>query len=381
MLDFFRIREGNERGRNFGLDLVRAVAILLVLLSHGRFLLPEFPGKILFANGGFFGVELFFVLSGFLIGTILVKEFDRQQATDFRLVRDFWIRRWFRTIPNYLLFLVLNLTLFQWLFVPQPFYLSYFFFLQNFMWPCPPLMAESWSLAVEEWFYLTLPLVMLGFVFLPLKKKHSLLMAFVVYVLFFSALRFYQVISSNPEWDGGVRNIVVYRLDAIGYGVLVAYFNYYHPNALRKHKNKLLALGVLLSGLSVAIFSHSLLTSLETFFNKTFLFAMTSLGFALTLPWFKELRASHRATIGLVSHISIASYSMYLIHWSFVLPLLQNYSPVRIPWLVNYVLFFVLTFVLSTAVYNYYERPLTGLREKFTERKRGYLATASTGIA
>jgi peptidoglycan/LPS O-acetylase OafA/YrhL len=81
LFGFFRIGEAHEKDRNFGLDLVRAVAILLVLTSHGRFLLPEFPGKILLANGGFFGVELFFVLSGFLIGTILIKESNGRLKT------------------------------------------------------------------------------------------------------------------------------------------------------------------------------------------------------------------------------------------------------------------------------------------------------------
>jgi peptidoglycan/LPS O-acetylase OafA/YrhL len=381
MLNCFRIPEVNEINRNFGLDLVRAVAIILVLLSHGRFLLPEFPGKILLANGGFFGVELFFVLSGFLIGTILIKEFDGQQEIGIRLVRDFWIRRWFRTIPNYLLFLVLNLTLFQWLFVQQPFDLRYLFFLQNFMWPCPLLMPESWSLAVEEWFYFSLPLMMLAFAFLPLRKKYSLLICFALYILMFSIIRFYGAMSGSPAWDEEVRKVVVYRLDAIGYGVLAAYFNYYHGAVFSKHRATLAILGAICLGFSVVVFTNSLLTTMETFFNRTWLFVATSLGFALMLPWFKDMRSPNRNLVEWVSHISITSYSMYLIHFSFAIPLLKNYMPTGLPWLLVYLLYLALTTILSTVVYKFYEKPMTRLREKFTARDKTFLTSPAKGMA
>ena len=55
---------------------------------------------------------------------------------------------------------------------------------------------------------------------------YELLTTFAVYVLFFSVLLFYEVVSGNPEWDGGVRKIVVYRLGAISYRVFAKHFNY-----------------------------------------------------------------------------------------------------------------------------------------------------------
>ena len=62
-------------------------------------------------NLGPIGVELFFVLSGFLIGGILIKIFDNTEFT-FADVRRFWIRRWFRTLPNYWLILSINIIIF-----------------------------------------------------------------------------------------------------------------------------------------------------------------------------------------------------------------------------------------------------------------------------
>jgi peptidoglycan/LPS O-acetylase OafA/YrhL len=139
----------------------------------------------------------------------------------------------------------------------------------------------------------------------------------------------------------------------------------------------LLAFGAVMIAVSVKIFSDSILTTTETFFNKTWLFAITNIGFALMLPWFKELKTRNKAIGELVSHISIVSYSAYLIHLSFVIPFVQNYFPSYLPWIANYVCYIVLTLGLSTVVYKYYEKPLTGLREKLTKREMGYAAPVS----
>ena len=98
--------------RVIGLDILRCCAILGVLVAHGlTFLYPHVPpipiGDWTFllgylGHGGFYGVELFFVLSGFLIGRILLRTGDRLSEPS-ELLR-FWSRRWFRTLPADLLF-------------------------------------------------------------------------------------------------------------------------------------------------------------------------------------------------------------------------------------------------------------------------------------
>ena len=89
------------RKRIFGLDVMRAVAILLVVFSHVLWIVPDAKGIIpdLLSLAGVIGVEIFFVLSGFLIGRIVIKMF-LQEDFNFRKVMYFWIRRWFRTLPN-----------------------------------------------------------------------------------------------------------------------------------------------------------------------------------------------------------------------------------------------------------------------------------------
>ncbi len=127
--------------RVFGLDIVRSIAIIMVVLSHSLWLLKPLEryhlfGKIfpvmvgLFPLFGMLGVDLFFALSGFLIGNILIKIYLNSQVFDFKVLRLFWIRRWFRTLPNYYLVLLLNVILAS-RFIGSKMLIKFVFFLQN----------------------------------------------------------------------------------------------------------------------------------------------------------------------------------------------------------------------------------------------------------
>jgi len=85
--------------RKIGLDYLRAAAILCVLIAHTA-------KETLLGSLGFIGVEIFFVLSGYLIGGILLSSYARHgEAPSWPMLREFWVRRWLRTVPNYFLFL------------------------------------------------------------------------------------------------------------------------------------------------------------------------------------------------------------------------------------------------------------------------------------
>ena len=153
----------SEGGRVFGLDLLRAFAILCVVYSHGSFLLGDAPviPRDLYMIPVFDGVGMFFVLSGFLIGRILLRTVAHEDSDGRMLVR-FWVWRWFRTLPNYYLVLIVLVAV-TWSLsaplVPLPDHLArYFTFMQNLAWPHPEFFGEAWSLAVEEWFYLCIPI-------------------------------------------------------------------------------------------------------------------------------------------------------------------------------------------------------------------------------
>src|SRR5690606_36478664 len=144
--------------RIFGLDLLRAIAILMVIFGHGMQLVPDLGQLAKFLDTFFYlGVEFFFVLRGFLIGGILMKTIST--SSTFSDIFPFWKRRWWRTLPNYYLFLFLNFLGFGLLKEGFRFDWSYLVFLQNFTTPNSGFFSVSWSLAVEEWFYLFVPLV------------------------------------------------------------------------------------------------------------------------------------------------------------------------------------------------------------------------------
>jgi peptidoglycan/LPS O-acetylase OafA/YrhL len=167
---------GKFGGRILELDGVRGLAIAMVL-AHHYFLLPikSPPGTIpayLQAAGrlAWSGVDLFFVLSGFLIGGILL---DARESKNYFTV--FYTRRFFRIVPIYmvcLLFVFLlgalishgRATEFAWMFQEHITLKAYPFFLQNFWmakWSTYGIfgLGVTWSLAIEEQFYLTLPLL------------------------------------------------------------------------------------------------------------------------------------------------------------------------------------------------------------------------------
>lgn len=141
------------------LDGVRGLAISLVLWCHAMpGGLPNHPRLAWVVKLGRFswsGVDLFFVLSGFLIGGILL-----DAAASPAYFKTFYIRRAYRILPPYALLLAIALLVergFAWL---PP----YLFFLQNFWMAAKgyfgiPLLGVTWSLAVEEQFYLSLPLL------------------------------------------------------------------------------------------------------------------------------------------------------------------------------------------------------------------------------
>jgi peptidoglycan/LPS O-acetylase OafA/YrhL len=148
-----------------GLDGVRALAVLAVILYHG---------KVSWAHGGFLGVDVFFVLSGFLITSLLISERDRSGRID---LVGFWTRRARRLLPALFLVLVgvavyavvwaqptelsklrsdgLATLLYasNWKFIFEG--TSYF---QAFQTPSP--LAHTWSLAIEEQWYLLWPLAL-----------------------------------------------------------------------------------------------------------------------------------------------------------------------------------------------------------------------------
>src|SRR5689334_25429303 len=109
---------------------------------------------------GSMGVEIFFVLSGFLVGRIFLEAIARTSFS-WATVKYFWTRRWFRTLPAYYLAFFASVLfaylINHWAILSVPSNYLYLVFLQNFFTRSPDFFGHGWSLSVEDWFYLLLP--------------------------------------------------------------------------------------------------------------------------------------------------------------------------------------------------------------------------------
>ncbi|MFN8395450.1 MAG: acyltransferase [Bacteroidia bacterium] len=236
--------------RIFGLDLMRMLAICLVLHSHtAKFVASPAGTQTALHFFGMVGVELFFVLSGFLIGSILIRIVDSPEGLTPRSTLMFWIRRWLRTLPNYYLAFFAFVGVIIWVtkvnILHFPDYKRLLYFMENMTGPPPVLYTIAWSLAVEEWFYLCFPLVIFPFLLIPRKwRVYAVPLAGLVVVIFSLGLRAYSGWGPHGDWASVFRKLVPMRVDAIAMGVLAAWIARRFPELWQKWRWLALLIGL-----------------------------------------------------------------------------------------------------------------------------------------
>ena len=362
---------------------MRAVAILLVVFSHALWITPEAKGLVpdMLSLAGVMGVEIFFVLSGFLIGRIVYKIFVSDDF-NFNKVKYFWVRRWFRTLPNYYLILIVNIIIAIYLGTELPKNLwQYFFFLQNFAWEMPLFFTESWSLPIEEFAYIIGPLLLYVLLFFKLNISKSKLFGFVTIfiILFFTITKIiYNFNTSGNDmifWNGNLKAITLYRIDAIYFGVLVAYFSMVQSKIWKKLSSLCFILGaIIFLGLNYVIPTRQILIDTHPFFWNVLYLPINSIAIALCLPLLSQIKTAPKIISIPITTISIISYSMYLLHYSIVLQLLKYFIPSEGLSSFNvsiYISIYVIaTIMLSYILYKVFEKPMMDIRDKTFITKR-----------
>jgi peptidoglycan/LPS O-acetylase OafA/YrhL len=341
--------------RLFGLDLVRAIAILLVLQVHVGFYglrlygatLPPLMGHL-----GDLGVELFFVLSGFLIGGILM-EVGQRSPTLQGWVR-FMLRRWMRTVPLYVLWTLVLLLLCHRAFS----LLAYLTFTQNFAWPMPhnSPFPVSWSLTVEEWFYLLFSAILI--VSASVWPRRTLLLTCALFILAPLVLR---LCSGVIDADEGLRKVAIFRLDAIAYGALMVWLRQTFPQEMQRLGVVLLATGLVLI-ITSAFFSDVI--------GPIFIFTLYPLGLALTLPAVSRITSPWRPAEAVIGWLSTRSYGLYLTHLTILDVGFWAARTGRMP-TAGLLAVIASVFVLADLLHRYVERPIMRLRpEQFPSMQK-----------
>ncbi|AYG61225.1 acyltransferase family protein [Rhizobium jaguaris] len=380
--------EAAATARALGPDILRALAILLVMLVH----LPWGATPLPLAGirpYGWIGVDIFFVLSGYLIGTQLMAEAARRHAVDFKA---FYLRRAFRILPAFLLVLAF------YAFIPAlrdaPTMQSAWRFLTftvNF--GLDPRLGgtftEAWSLSVEEHFYLVLPVLVV-----LLKRRASVVfVAFLVTTIMIAGmgLRFalwQSQVGPAAEMQAYRAALAVYlrdvyyptynRLDGLTFGVVLAAIRLFKPLLWERYMPPYIALGIgsMFVVVALVIFSNRgsfAETNLPLVFQPlpgaVIGFPLFSAGVTFVLGALLDLQPRiGRWHLPAISGIATLSYSLYLTHKAVYHLDQMVFGKVNLQGLSGFVIYFSTCFIVAATLWFLVERNFLALRDHLLPR-------------
>lgn len=329
--------------RNGTLDVLRSLAIVMVVMCHTVIAYGPPKGLEVLQLGGK-GVDLFFVLSGWLLGHQLLSELKSSGSID---VPRFWLRRWLRTLPAY--YAVLALT-FAWQVAGRgnrALDWSYLFFGQTYLSDLP-YFGVSWSLCVEEHFYLAVaPLLLM---FWQHRRARYLL----------PVLLLLPPICRAMGWYGSLYQTHV-RWDQCACGVALAWVAVFRPNAWSRLCRW--APAAALIGLAIALFNFG-----------TRVYGTCGIEDLGPLPW-AMVGASgvllanssnfwkYRFHPWGMRYLADRSYAIYLLHVE-AYAILKHFP--RLPFPIYLFLVWAIALGLAELLYRGIERPFMQAREWFS---------------
>jgi peptidoglycan/LPS O-acetylase OafA/YrhL len=312
---------------------------------------------------GQYGVDLFFALSGWLIGSLYWNERSRFGRIE---LGRFWLRRWMRTIPPYLVALLL-----AWLAVfaqrTESFDWGYLLFLQNY-YQRIPFFLVSWSLCIEEHFYLFLPLLLI----LPAPRgNRSVTLLFAALIVMAPVCRWLVSLNGISPNFGYEQTATHLRMEGLLLGFWAAYLPTFMPAtwSFLKGRSSWLVVG---SILELGIF-----VTLPQLWTYRVGLTLLSLGFVSLLVFLVGRTPGAITKSTLVNWIAVGSYSVYLTH-ALMIHVARRILE-SIPSLAWFLYFPVaLGLVVTGGGFFYFvaERTSIKLRDRYVSRRRGVLVSS-----
>jgi peptidoglycan/LPS O-acetylase OafA/YrhL len=312
----------NTGHKLYGLDHLRALAITLVFFFH-YFIVsggqPEWLPDV--ASFGWAGVDLFFVLSGFLISSQLFEQLKQGQRISFK---QFFLKRFFRIVPALLVTVGIYFCFpfFREKEALPPLW-KFFTFTQNLGLNIKTsgTFSHYWSLCVEEHFYLFLPVILIGIQnFRLLSKSYWFLIAlfFVGFAARIYSFDYLYLPKLNDEnswlyWYRYIYYPTYNRLDGILAGVSIAGIYVFLPNLwcrISKYGNLFFA-----TGLMIMSGAYFLCEDQQTFNASVLGFPVIAIGFGfIVLSAVSPAGFLYKWNSGFTTFLAAISYSVYLTH-------------------------------------------------------------------
>lgn len=353
--------------------MLRFLAAMSIVIYHAYGGNLDKPGFMVQADGSlsasgkvintvignfWIGVDLFFLISGFLITYLLLEEKEIYSKIN---IKQFYLRRVLRIWPLYYLVLSTGplMTYFYQEGVPE--YSRYLVFLGNFEliktgW-ISPSVAHLWSICVEEHFYLLWPLVV---AFIPLKRLPAFFMTVIIGSLLFKAYLYYD---ANNAWMKIFLHTLS-RCDTLVIGALLAYYYFKKPFEMKVP----LAVRLLVYAFGIFMLCTDDFAEWNSLFDALFkkLFYAGILGFWM-LNYMFNPDAKFVIKNRVINYFGKVSYGIYMFHPMIVVVVLHRLRALGYPefWLLALTAS-VVTILLATLSYETFEKPFLKLKNKFS---------------
>ncbi len=374
------------KARLLGLDLLRLLAVVLVLGRH----MPPPPDWwptglrlpfLLWIRGGWVGVDLFFVLSGFLVSGLLFTEFKARGRLG---VGRFYTRRGWKIYPPFFALIAVTVAVgvFREESMPWAGLASEVFFLQSYW---PGLWNHTWSLAVEEHFYVLLPLMLALILRCSRGSKTPLRPILLVAAIAAAATLLLRILNwqMRPTYSYLTHHFATHlRLDSLLFGVAIAYAYHFHSDSFTKRLTPWripLVLGGAMLLLPAFVFDLE-----STPFLYTFGFSLFYIGSGMMLVGILLSEMPRRGPALLLAALGAYSYSIYLwhmpvLHWG--VPLLEWASGGPVHVAARIAAYIGGSFCFGIVMAKLVELPVLRLRDRlFPSRSPGAVAVGSRQV-